>query len=212
MQIPRNAYIIILSVILTGCNKNAVPDEAAPSAALPSARTTAPPTTTTTPPPRIYDPGTARFLGLTAPKPVTWIEHPPTGSMREANYTVPGRDGNEAAQIVVFYFGPTQGGTIENNISRWRSQFQLDENGDVPEPKIERFEVDSMPVTLLELTGEWMEMGTVSFTPDQVFLSAIVEAPVGKVFIRFTGPTATVQANREDFMSLLRGLRRESTP
>ena len=198
MRLQRNAYIVILSVILTGCNKNTVPEETAPSAEPPS--------------PKINDPGTARFLGLTAPKPVTWIEHPPSSSMRAANYTVPGRDGHEAAQIVVFYFGPTQGGTIEDNISRWRMQFQVTDSGDVPEPKIDRFEVDSMPVTLVELTGEWMEMGTVSFTPDQVFLSAIVEAPVGKVFIRFTGPTATVEANREDFTAMLRGLRRESAP
>ena len=197
MQLPRNAYIIILSVILIGCNKNTVPDDTAPSAGPPS--------------PRTNDPGTARFLGLTAPKPVTWIEHPPTGSMRAANYTVPGRDGNEAAHIVVFYFGPTQGGTIENNISRWRMQFQVTDSGDLPEPSIDRFEVDSMPVTLVELTGEWQEMGTASFTPDQVFLMAIVEAPVGKVFIRFAGQTATVEANREDFMAMIRGLRRAST-
>ena len=194
MRLQRNAYIVILSVILTGCNKNTVPDETAPSAEPPS--------------PKINDPGTARFLGLTAPKPVTWIEHPPSSSMRAANYTVPGRDGHEAAQLVVFYFGPTQGGTIEDNISRWRMQFQVTDSGDLPEPKIDRFEVDSMPVTLVELTGEWMEMGTVSFTPDQIFLSAIVEAPVGKVFIRFTGPTATVEANRNEFVEMLQGLRR----
>ena len=126
--------------------------------------------------------------------------------MRAANYTIPGRDGNDAAQLVVFYFGPTQGGTIEDNIARWRTQFQVTDTGDLPEPKIDRFEVDSMPVTLVELTGEWMEMGTVSFTPDQIFLSAIVEAPIGKVFIRFTGPAATVEANREAYLGMIRGL------
>lgn len=192
MRPPRDSLLIVLAVLLTGCNKNTVPQETASS---------------TPPPPKVNDPKTASFLGLTAPKPVTWIEHPPTSSMRAANYTVPGRDGNEAAHIVVFYFGPTQGGTIEDNISRWRSQFQVTDSGDLPEPKIDRFEVDSMAVTLVELAGEWQEMGSVSFTPDQVFLSAIVEAPVGKIFIRFTGSTATVEANREEFLGMIRNLR-----
>ena len=196
MRLPRDSLLIVLAVLLTGCNQNTVPQETASS---------------TPPPPEVDDPKTASFLGLTAPKPVTWIEHPPTSSMRAANYTVPGRDGNEAAHIVVFYFGPTQGGTIEDNIQRWRTQFQVTDSGDLPEPKIDRFEVDSMPVTLVELAGEWQEMGSVSFTLDQLFLSAIVEAPVGKVFIRFTGQTATVEANREAFMQMIRGLRRAST-
>ncbi len=197
MRIQRDSFLIVLAVLVTGCNQNTVPQETASS---------------TPPPPEVDDPKTANFVGLTAPKPVTWIEHPLTGSMRAANYTVPGRDGNEAAHIVVFYFGPTQGGTIEDNISRWRTQFQVTDSGDLPEPKIDRFDVDSMAVTLIELVGEWQEMGTVSFTPDQVLLMAIVEAPVGRVFIRFAGQTATVEANREDFMAMIRGLRRASTP
>jgi hypothetical protein len=182
----------VLAALLIGCDKNTVPQETASS---------------TPPPPKVDDPKTANFVGLTAPKPVTWIEHPPTGSMRAANYTVPGRDGSEAAHIVVFYFGPTQGGTIEDNISRWRSQFQVTDSGNLPEPKIDRFDVDSMAVTLVELAGEWQEMGSASFTPDRVFLMAIVEAPLGRVFIRFTGSTATVEVNRQAFLGMIRNLR-----
>ena len=68
-----------------------------------------------------------------------------------------------------------------------------------------------MPVTLVELAGEWQEMGSVSFTPDQVFPMAIVEAPVGRVFIRFAGQTATVEANRDAFMEMILGLRKTPT-
>lgn len=193
MRLQRDSFLIVLAVLLTGCNEKTVPQETASS---------------TPPAPKVDDPKTASFVGLTAPKPVTWIEHPPTGLMRAANYTVPGRDGNEAAHIVVFYFGPAQGGTIDDNISRWRSQFQVDENGDLLEPKVDRLEVDSMTVTLVELAGEWKEMGSVSFKPDQVFVMAIVEAPVGRVFIRFAGQTATVDANRDAFMEMILGLRK----
>ncbi len=175
-----------------------------------------PPTTTATTtapaadPPRSWqppdDPGTTRFLGLVAEKPASWIEHPPRGPMRLANITVPGRAGSEAAHIVVFYFGADQGGTIDANIDRWQTQFQPDENNDLVEPVIERFEVNTMPVTLVELAGSWRKMGATWYTADQLFLMAIVETPRGKLFIRFAGQAATVEANRADFVKMLESL------
>ncbi len=72
----------------------------------------------------------------------------------------------------------------------------------------ETFEVDGMPVTVVELAGSWMKMGAAWYTPDQLFLSAIVESPVGNIFIRFAGETATVEANRDDFRRMIDGLRK----
>ena len=127
--------------------------------------------------------------------------------MRLANFTVPGRDGTDAAHIVVFYFGADQGGTIDANIDRWQTQFEPDENNDLVEPIIETFEVNDMPVTLVELAGSWMKMGATWYTPDQLFLMAIVETPRGMLFIRFAGQTATVEQNRADFVRMLESLR-----
>ena len=127
--------------------------------------------------------------------------------MRAANYTVPGRDGAEAAQVVVFYFGPGQGGSVENNVLRWRQQFKPNPDGTLQEPRTETFEAGGMQVTLVELAGEWQRMGASWYTPDQLFLSAIVESPGGRVFIRFAGAAATVEANREEFNTMIRGLR-----
>ena len=156
------------------------------------------------------DPKTARFLGLTAPKPATWMEQTPASQMRAATYTVPGPEDHEAAEIVVFYFGPGQGGPVQANIERWQSQFKPAPDGTPAEPRVERFDVDGMPVTFVEVTGEWRGMGADSYTPDQLFLAAIVEAPAGNVYIRFVGETATVEAGRGDFVTMVRGLRKES--
>ncbi len=155
------------------------------------------------------DPKLARFAGYTAPKPATWLDQPPQGAMRVAEYVVPGRDGHNAAQIAVFNF-VGDGGDVKSNIARWEGQFKPGEDGTPARAKIERFEVAGMPVTLAELQGEWMQMFQTSYTPDQLFLGAIVETPTGSVVIRFTGESATVQANREDFMNLLKGLRRDA--
>ncbi|MHC4414517.1 MAG: hypothetical protein ACYS0G_04455 [Planctomycetota bacterium] len=155
------------------------------------------------------DPEKVEFVGLVAPKPAAWIERPPAGTMRAANFTVPGTEGQEAAQLVVFYFGPGQGGSIDSNIARWQSQFKPQPDGTPTEPRIDGLEADGMPVTLVELAGEWQQMNTTWYQPDQLFLAAIVEAPTGNVFIRLTGQTATVEANRGAFMDMVEGLRKQ---
>ncbi len=157
------------------------------------------------------DPKKAVFLGFEGPKPAVWIEHPSSSKMRVANFTVPGRDGHDAAHIVVFHFGKDQGGTVNANITRWQGQFRPDDNGNPLQPTIERFEVSGMPVTLVEFQGDWMKMGAAWYTNDQHFITAIVESPVGMIFIRFSGHAATVAANRDDFLTMVRGLKQEES-
>jgi len=211
--------IVAMAVFTAGCNR----DEPVPPSETVTAPTVVPPTTaatspTTDPtsgqPARLPwrpsdDPKKATFLGLVADKPATWIEHPPQGQMRLANFTVPGRDGTEAAHIVVFYFGAAQGGSIDANIDRWQTQFEPDANNDLVEPAIDTFEADSMAITLVEFAGSWKKMGAAWFTPDQLFMMAIVETPRGNVFIRFAGQTATVEANRAAFVRMIRSLRKD---
>jgi hypothetical protein len=200
--------------LAAGCDRNVPRDEPAtvepppppPPPATQPIEATAPPADEGWKP--SSDPKVARFLGLEAPKPVTWIEHPPPFSMRKAQYTVPGRDGSNAADVIVYYFGAGGGGTVEDNIERWRQQFEPDDDGLFPEPFIDRFEADGMPVTLVELGGSWMKMGARWYTADQLFISAIVETSFGLVFIRFAGDTATIEANRGDFLAMLEGLRK----
>lgn len=143
----------------------------------------------------------ANFAGLNAPKPVTWQWNPPSNKMILAEYVVPGRDGADQARIAVI----PAGGTLEANIERWKGQFRNPDGSPVEPRSVTNLEADGMPVTIVEFAGEYRGMSGF-FTPDQLFLTAIVEAPSGQVFIRFVGPTATVETNREEFMEMVRGL------
>ena len=145
----------------------------------------------------------ATFAGFSAPKPVTWIWHPTTRQFSVAEYTVPGQGGADQAQITV----SKAGGTVDANIQRWKGQFKS-ADGKPVEPKTTKLEADGVPITLVELAGSYQGMGSPSFVPDQLFLDAIVETPGEMLFIRFVGPTATVEANRDAFMDMVRGLRR----
>jgi hypothetical protein len=177
----------------------------APFAATSPAAATAPPTAPPTPggPKPPENPRVAAFAGLTAPKPATWLWQPPMRQFSIAEYVVPGRDGSDQAHITVF----KSGGSVQDNITRWKTQFR-NSDGSPVEPKLQTLEADGMTVTVVEFAGEYRGMGMPSFTPDQLFITGVVMAPDGQIFIRFVGPTATVESNREPFMDLLRGLKK----
>ncbi len=156
------------------------------------------------------DPTVAEFLGLQAPKPASWQWQPPRNPMITTNYSVPAPSnvqGAKAAQLNVYFFGEGMGGSVRENIDRWKNQFRSADGYEV-EPKVDEFEVDEMPVTFVELEGEWMQMGAAWYTKDQLFLAAIVDAPAGRIFIRFAGDEKTISHNREPFMEMIHGLRR----
>ena len=174
-----------------------------PPSTLPAEPPTLPMRTPQTPP---ADPKVAAFAGLTAPKPATWIWRPAQqigGIQRLAEYGVPGRDGSDQASIVIFQAG----GSLDANIERWKMQFRG--TGGAPvEPIISKLESDGMPITLVEFLGDYKSMGSPNFVPGQQFLCAVIEAPAGQIFVRFTGPAATVELNRADFMNMIRHLKK----
>ena len=62
--------------------------------------------------------------GLRWTMPAGWRAQPER-PMRAATYTVSAAAGDrEPGECAVFYFGRGQGGTVQDNIDRWRSQIQ----------------------------------------------------------------------------------------
>ena len=149
------------------------------------------------------DPSLARFGRYVAPKPATWQWKPPLMRMRAANYVVPAPSGGNQADLVIFT--PIQG-TIQMNIDRFKNQFRSADQTEV-EPIVTEFEVSGMPVTLIELKGEYKKMGEGFFTKDQMFLNAILQAEEGNYYLRLTGDAETVERHRDAFMTLINGIR-----
>jgi hypothetical protein len=114
-----------------------------------------------------------------------------------------------AAAVVLDARGQNMGGGIDENINRWASQSRSETGGPVA-PTVERGEVDGMAVTRVEMNGEYRGMGE-AYRPDHIFLAAIVEAPVGNVFLRLVGPSDVVEANRDAFNAMVDGLHKTSS-
>jgi hypothetical protein len=132
-----------------------------------------------------------------------------TNPMRVATYAVPGAKGAEAGECTVFFFGPGQGGGVDENVARWAKQFEGS-----PAPKRSPRTVSGMAVILAEVEGTYLNPGGGMMTsqgkkPGYRLLGAIVEAPQGRVFFKMTGPAATVAAARAAFDGLVASIVRE---
>ncbi|MCZ6837520.1 MAG: hypothetical protein O7G85_17220 [Planctomycetota bacterium] len=208
-QLMTTMSISILACLLVaGCSEglpegeNKEPNPTAFAPALPTTTSPSPIASMATPPQAKEDDlSVLAVVGLKAPMPETWMAVPIESSMQNVRFQVPGPEGSDPAYLTVFHF-PGTGGSADANIIRWAGQFRTDEGGPV-EPIIDQFESNGLPVTLVELQGTYQGMGMPAPAPNQLFLSGIVDAPVGRVFIRLVGPAETVEANREAYMKLL---------
>jgi hypothetical protein len=133
----------------------------------------------------------------------------PARAMRKATYQVDGEAG--PAEVTVFYFGPGQGGGVEENIKRWVGQFK-----DLPEgaAKRDKTEVIGFPVFTVRVEkgtyASGMPGGPSEPMKDWGMHAAVVETPSGAYFFKMTGPSGTVTENAEGFSSLLTSIRKKS--
>jgi hypothetical protein len=148
--------------------------------------------------------------GIKWTPPGVWKTQPER-PMRAATYTVPAAGGDaEPGEFAVFYFGPGQGGGTQANLDRWQAQFS-EKAGPA---KTAQTRVEGMTVTTIDLSGTYqlapnpMAQQRVA-KPGFRLLGAVVEAPEGAVFFKFTGPAKTVAANEAAFKALLNGIKKE---
>jgi hypothetical protein len=144
--------------------------------------------------------------------PAGWTPQP-GGAMRVATYKVAGAtsakgNADTAGECAVFFFGPGQGGSVDANLERWSKQFE-----GTPKPERSERRVNGLPVTVARLAGTYLAPGgpmmqSQGKRPGYRLLGAIVEAPVGLVFFKLTGPAATIAAAEPGFEALVASLSR----
>lgn len=131
-------------------------------------------------------------------------------SMRVATYSIPvsGGDG-EGGECAVFYFGPSQGGGVDDNIARWIGQF---ENADTPMRATRT--VNGMQVHRVQVHGDYLApsgpmMQSSGTKKGYMLIGSIVEGPNGGVFFKMTGPRKTMEAAASEFDAMMSSLAKE---
>jgi hypothetical protein len=131
--------------------------------------------------------------------------------MRAATYVVPAAPGDkEDGECGIYYFGQGKGGSVDDNIKRWIGQFEPPQHDAEPSKR----SLNGLNVTSIDLSGTYTGAGgpmatTKTIKPGYRLLGAIVEAPEGLIFIKFTAPAKTAAANQMNFENLLNSLARD---
>ncbi len=153
--------------------------------------------------------GKGAVAGIQWTVPKRWSEQGPR-EMRAATYTIPAAQGDpEPAECAVFYFGNSQGGSVDANIERWVGQFQTG----MPPARSER-EVNGLKVTLVQIAGAYLApsgpmMQSQGKKDNYRLLGAIVEGPQGSVFFKLTGPAKTVGECEGEFDAMIGSLAKQ---
>jgi hypothetical protein len=150
------------------------------------------------------------LLGLAYDVPKEWRAVEATSSMRLAQWSYGAR-----SEIVVFYFGEGQGGSVEANLDRWYGQFEQPDGSSTRErAKVTKSKAGALTVTRADVQGTYgapVRPGAAERhnEPDYRMIAAVVEGPSGPWFIRFLGPAKEVSAGETPFDAFLSGLRLE---
>lgn len=149
------------------------------------------------------------IAGVHWKRPGRWEVQPPR-QMRIATYTVPAAEGDaEGGECAIFYFGSGQGGGVDQNIDRWVNQFENPGGVDRSSK-----EVNGLNVVLVQIAGTYLApsgpmMESQGKKDNYRLLGAIVNAPEGLVFFKYTGPAKTIAASEAEFNSLVESLSKD---
>jgi len=141
-------------------------------------------------------------MQLTAPQ--TWLRKPPQIDFIVAEFLLPRAQGDPAdGRLTV----TTAGGTVEDNIARWRDQF-----GGKPEKESrEKIEVGGVPITVVDFTGTYRDQrgpfAPAEERPDYRMIGAILEIGGQTYFVKGYGPAKTMAAHAEEIQAFLRSLK-----
>ena len=150
--------------------------------------------------------GKGSAAGLQWSVPKRWQDQG-ARQMRVASYSIPAAQGDsEPADCGVYYFGSSQGGSVDANIDRWVGQFETG----APPSRSDR-EVNGMKVTMVQIAGTYLApagpmMQSTGKKDNYRLLGAIVEGPQGSVFFKLTGPAKTVGECEGEFNAMIESL------
>lgn len=149
--------------------------------------------------------------------PADWKSEQVRSSMRLAQYLIPRAEGDaQDGQMIVFHFGPGQGGPTDMNIARWKAMFTGKDGQPAGDDvaKVEKRQVAGLNVTTLDVSGIYndpmmMQSGGAKIDGEARMLAAVVETPGGSYFLKAVGPLKTMSVQTESFSKLVESIRME---
>jgi hypothetical protein len=159
---------------------------------------------------------TVTLDGLKSDVPASWKMQEPSNKFRAYQFAVPKAAGDkEDAELVIFYFGAGSGGSVNDNIKRWKGMFQPPEGKSIDDvSKVEKFKVGAVELTYLDVQGTYLSKfppfdpnAKVTKKDNYRRLGVVFASENGPYFITLTGPGRTVEANKKAFDDWLKAFK-----
>ncbi|MGI8905820.1 MAG: hypothetical protein ACR2IE_04935 [Candidatus Sumerlaeaceae bacterium] len=158
-----------------------------------------------------------QVAGIAFTVPEGWKSVKPASGFRVAQYELAGKSG--FAELAVFYFGPGQGGSVEDNVKRWAGQFKSDDPTTTTVPvDVAQVSNGDLSLALVRTSGTFDpgSMGPAMGAPAApkpkygLLGLVVVGGPEGPVFIKATGPKGTVDEQAQNFETFARSSKKSS--
>ncbi len=136
------------------------------------------------------------FSGAIFQVPAAWEEVPRKSDVIIAEFKVNGAAGPGRLTL------STAKGSVEDNTSRWKGQFQR--LGNDPDPRESKLSVDGKDATLVELFGSFSDMLSQSGPqPGSAMLGVVIPLRETNYFVKLTGPRETITEVRDAFIKFV---------
>ncbi len=158
--------------------------------------------------------------GIGGQAPAEWTSQAATGQFRLSQFTVPAAPGEKApATFIIFHFGKNGGGSVPDNVKRWRGMLKAEAS--TPDPLAVKegvTERKGLRITSLDLTGTYQERpfpasDQITPRPGYRMLAAVVETTgengEGPFFLRLVGPGKSVTAAKAGWDKVLASFKTE---
>jgi hypothetical protein len=141
--------------------------------------------------------------------PADWKNQAPANKFRAYQFAV------GDAELVIFYFGEGGGGSPNDNVTRWKSQFVPPDGKTIDEAsKVEKLKVGKAELTYVDIHGTFLSKNP-PFDPNAKTerksnyrrLGVYFATEGGPYFITLTGPAKTVEQSKKGFDDWLKNFK-----
>lgn len=152
--------------------------------------------------------------GLSSRTPADWEEIKTTRPFRFKEFKVPRvKDEERDAELIIFHFGEGGGGSVKDNMKRWKDMFQPPAGKSIDDAtKVEEFKVGAVPVTYVDINGTYLFKVSpmaekAEPRPKHRMLVVFFDSDKGPYFIRLVGPEKTIAQHKKGFDEWIKGFK-----
>jgi hypothetical protein len=152
--------------------------------------------------------------GLVSAAPSDWqAEKPPEKfrRLRLGQFRLPRADGDkEDAELVINYFGKGSGGTLDENLLRWKSMFVPPRGKKIDSvTKIDKLKAGGVAITTVEIHGTYKgaSFAPMKPKPDYRMIKVFFDSENGPYFMTLVGPDRTILKHKKAFRDWLQGFK-----